>query len=85
MINEIGGLRFAYPPYTLLFLPVSCIMVRRDGQEPHEIPIAIGDSTSRLGNAQRIDRTDSGQGRDADDLLPFQAVVAIDLDPGHLP
>lgn len=54
-------------------------------QESHEIAIAESRGPARPGDSKRIDRVDALWRRNADDLLPFQPRIAIDLIPSQLP
>ena len=60
-------------------------MIRFHGQQPHEIAIAKSRGPARPGDPKRIDRINAFGRRNADDLLPFQPRIAIDLIPGQLP
>lgn len=60
-------------------------MVLLDGKKTHEIAIAKSGSPARPGDPKRIDRISAFGRRHADDLLPFQPRIAIDLVPGQLP
>ena len=85
------GPRSPVSPSTFLAVPnppsslpaVGRVVVRGDRQQTDELAVPVSRGPSRLGDPQRIHRRDSRGWRDADDLLPFQAVVRIDLAPRH--
>ena len=52
--RRIAGAGFAdarMASQTGLLLPIRAVVVRCHGQEPHEIPVAIGSATTGLGNS----------------------------------
>lgn len=59
-------------------------MVRFDSKEPHEVGISKGGGPARTSDPKRIDCIDAFGRRHANDLLPFQARIAIHLLPGQL-
>lgn len=59
-------------------------MIGRDGEQSDEIPVTVGSRPACLGDAQRVDRIDALGWLDAGDLLPLQALVAVQLAPGQL-
>ena len=59
-------------------------MIRRDGEQSDEITVTVRSRTACLGDAQRVDRIDALEGPDTGDLLPLQALVAVQLVPGQL-
>ncbi len=60
-------------------------MIGCDGQQSNKVAVSVSSSAPGLRDAQRIYSGDPIGRSDADDLLPFQAVVDIDLIPMHLP
>ena len=66
------------------FPAIGSIVIRRDGEQSDEIPVTVRSRTACLGDAQRVDRIDALGGPETADLLPLQALVAVQLVPGQL-
>ena len=64
---------------------VGAVMVGGYGQKPNEIPVAIRSATPGLGDSQRVDCVNSLRWLYADDFVPFQTLVAVELVPVQLP
>jgi len=60
-------------------------MIGFDGQEAHEIAVAVGRRPSPLHDPERVNRINPFGRLDAHDPFPFQAGVAVNLFPGLLP
>lgn len=59
-------------------------MIGRDGEQSDEIPVTVRSRPACLGDAQGVDRINALGWPDADDLLPLEARVTVELVPGQL-
>ena len=59
-------------------------MIGRDGEQADEIPVTVRRRPTCLGDVQGVDRIDPLGWPDAGDLLPLQALVAVQLVLGQL-
>jgi len=58
-------------------------VIGRYGEEAEEVAVAVGCGSAGLGNAEGVDGGDAWWWSGLEYLFPLQALVAVDLIPGH--